>query len=98
MRKSVAAVIAASAAISGCGQIHAENGGPTVSRTYQGGNFQQIEVPGPYDVEGRTRAHPRLSARGSRKLLLRTPAEVNRHKPLTHPQHGPPWVPFAWPS
>ncbi len=98
MRKSVAAVIAASAAISGCGQSHAENGGPTVSRTYQVGNFQQIEVAGPYDVEVRTGANPGVSARGSEKLLERTIVEVNGDKLLIHPEQGHSWFSFGWHS
>ncbi len=59
MRKSIAAaVIAASAAAAACSQSHAEDGGPTTSRSYQVGNFQQIEVAGPYDVDVRTGANP----------------------------------------
>ena len=45
MRKSVAAaVIAASAATSACGHSREEGAGPNVSRNYQVGNFQAIEV------------------------------------------------------
>ncbi len=42
MRKSIAAaVIAASTATSACGHMHSEGAGPTVSRSYQVGNFEQ---------------------------------------------------------
>src|SRR3954447_23001814 len=68
MRKSVAALIAASA-LSGC-QVHAqEDAGRTVSRNYQVGNFQQIEVAGPYDVDVRTGSNVSVSAKGGEKLL-----------------------------
>lgn len=95
MRKSIAAaaVIAASAATSACGQAHSESAGPTVSRNYQVGNFQQIEVAGPYDVTVRTGGQPGVSARGSQNLLEKTVVEVKGDKLLIHPQerHGFHW-------
>jgi hypothetical protein len=97
MRKSVAAVIAASAAVAGC-QVHAEDGGPTVSRTYQVGNFQQIEVAGPYDVEVRTGGNPGVSAKGSEKLLERTVVEVRGDKLLIHPAQHNGFFHFGWSS
>ena len=55
MRKStIAAVIAATAATSACGHTRSEAPGPTVSRNYQVGNFDKIEVAGPYNVQVRT--------------------------------------------
>src|SRR5436190_7833344 len=99
MRKSIAAaVIAASAATSACGQIQHGHGGATVSRNYQVGKFQQIEVAGPYDVEVRTGANPGVSARGSEKLLDRTVVEVNGDKLLIHPEQGHSWFSFGWHS
>jgi hypothetical protein len=97
MRKSVAAVIAASAAVSGCG-VHAEEGGggATVSRNYQVGNFQQIEVAGPYDVEVRTGSGPTVSASGSEKLLDRTTVEVKGDKLVIHPENNHSWFNFSW--
>ena len=68
MRKSIAAaVIAASAATSACGRTHAEDGGPTVSRNYQVGGFDQIEVAGPYNVQVRTGANPGVSAKARKR-------------------------------
>jgi Putative auto-transporter adhesin, head GIN domain len=95
MRKSVAAVIAASAAVAGC-QVHAQDGGPTVSRNYQVGNFQQIEVAGPYDVEVRTGGNPGVSAKGSQKLLERTVVEVRGDKLLIHPEQHNGLFHFGW--
>src|SRR3954447_25900617 len=92
MRKSVAAaVIAASAATSACGHSREEGAGPTVSRNYHVGNFQQIEVAGPYDVEVRTGGNPGVSARGSQKLLERTVVEVQGDKLVIRPEHRNNW-------
>jgi hypothetical protein len=95
MRKSVAAAIAASA-LSGC-QVHAqEESGPTVSRNYQVGNFQEIEVAGPYDVEVRTGTNASVSAKGSEKLLERTIVEVKGNKLVIHPQKRAGIFSFGW--
>ena len=96
MRKSLAAVTAASAALAGC-QVHAQEGG-TVSRNYQIGNFQQIEVAGPYDVEVRTGANPGVSARGTEKLLDRTEVVVEGDKLLIRPKREGGWFHFGWSS
>src|SRR4029453_14582713 len=87
MRTSIAAaLIAASAATSACGQSRSEEGGPTVSRNYQIGNFQEIEVAGPYDVQIRTGGNPAVAASGSEKLLERTVVEVKGDKLLIRPE------------
>lgn len=91
MRKSIAAVavLAASAATSACGQMHGEGAGPTVSRNYRVGNFEKIEVAGPYDVNVRTGANATVSAQGSEKLLEKTVVEVRGDKLVIHPEsHG----------
>ena len=66
MRKSIAAAVIAAAAADRlpAATTAARTAGPTVSRNYQVGNFQQIEVAGPYDVEVRTGANPGVSAAG----------------------------------
>ena len=94
MRKSLAAITAA-AALAGC-QVRAEDkAGPDVSRNYQVGAFQEIEVAGPYDVQVKTGASPSVSARGSEKLLGRTLVEVKNGKLVIHPEreHG---FHFGW--
>ena len=97
MRKSIAAaVIAASAATSACGHSRAEDGGPTVSRNYQVGNFQQIEVAGPYDVEVKTGANPGASATGSQNLLDKTVVEVRGDKLVIRPEERKGWFHFGW--
>jgi hypothetical protein len=94
MRKSLAVVTAASAALSGC-QVKAHDAGPTISRNYQVANFQQIEVAGPYDVEVRTGSNPGVSARGSEKLLERTEVVVEGDKLVIRPQHRGGWFHFS---
>jgi len=95
MQRSLAVVVAASAALAGC-QVHAEDGGAVTSRNYQVGNFQQIEVAGPYDVQVRTGANPSVSARGSEKLLERTTVEVKGDKLIIHPERSHNWFNFGW--
>lgn len=92
MRHSVAAVIAASTALAGCGD---HGGGATVARNYQVGNFQQIEVAGPYEVEVRTGSGPTVSASGPEKLLGRTVVAVQGDKLVirTENNHG---FHFGW--
>jgi hypothetical protein len=97
MRKSItAAVIAASAATSACGHARNEDGGPTVSRNYQVGNFQEIEVAGPYNVQVRTGGNPGVSARGSEKLLERTVVEVKGDKLIIHTERQKGWFHVGW--
>src|SRR6478735_7984760 len=99
MRKSIAAaVIAASAATAACGQTRAEGAGPTVSRNYQVGNFQEIEVAGPYDVDVRTGTNPGASATGSQNLLDKTVVEVRGDKLVIRPQENKGWFHFGWSS
>ena len=88
MRKLFAvAVIAATTA---CKQTGAEQGGPTVARNYEVGDFQEIEVAGPYDAEVRLGTKPSVSARGPQKLLERTVVEVKGGKLTIKPERWPP--------
>ena len=97
MRASITmAIIAASAATAACSQGHAQDAGPTVSRNYPVGAFQQIEVAGPYDVQVHTGAKPSVSARGAQKLLDQTTVEVKGDKLVIHPQREHGWFNFSW--
>ncbi|MFL6752338.1 MAG: head GIN domain-containing protein [Sphingomicrobium sp.] len=95
MRRSLAAALIAASALAGC-QVHAEDGGPTVTRNYQVGNFTKIEVAGPYDVEVRTGGKPSVSANGSEKLLERTAVEVKGGKLLIRPEREGGFFHFGW--
>jgi hypothetical protein len=97
MRKAIAAaVIAASAATSACGRAHSEDGGPTVSRSYQVGSFDQIEVAGPYNVQVRTGANPSVSAQGSQKMIEHLVVEVRDGKLKIHPERQKGWFHTGW--
>jgi hypothetical protein len=92
MRKSIiAAVVAASAALSACGMARSEDGGPAVAKNYKVGNFDSIEVAGPFNVEVRTGANPSVSARGPEKMLEHMVVEVRGGKLVIRPErrNGP---------
>jgi len=96
MRKSlIAAIAAGSATVAGC-QVRGEESGATVSRNYQVGSFQQIEVAGPYDVEVRTGPAVSVSGSGSERLLERTTVEVQGDKLLIRPESRHNWFSFGW--
>jgi hypothetical protein len=98
MRKSIAgaAIAAAVVATSACGHDRSEDGGPSVSRNYQVGAFQQIEVAGPYDVEVRTGANPSVAANGSEKLLAHTVVEVKGDTLSIHQEQQKGWFHTGW--
>jgi hypothetical protein len=90
MRTALAvALIVASAPTAACRQTGSESGGPTVSRSYEVSDFQDIEVSGPYDAEVRTGTKPAISARGSQKLLDGTVVEVKDSKLIIRPERWP---------
>lgn len=92
MRKPVAAaLIGAAVSTSACGQSRAEDAGPTISRSYPVGAFQQIETAGPYDIQVRTGGQPAVSARGSQKLLEHTVVEVKGDKLIIRPERQKGW-------
>ncbi len=89
-------IVAVSLATSACGH-RATDAGATVSRNYQVGSFDQIEVAGPYDVQVRTGPNVAVSASGSEELLGRTIVEVKGNKLVIRPeQHG--MFHFGWSS
>lgn len=99
MRKSIAAALAAAcAAVAACSQAHSESAGPTVSRNYPIGNFRQIVVAGPYDVEVRTGANQGVSAQGSQKLLDHVTVEVKGDKLIIAPKERHGFMHFGWSS
>lgn len=95
MHKSMAFVIAGAAALAGCNHGGAEGGGPTVSRNYQVGNFQQVELAGHYDVEIRTGAPVSVSARGPENVLNRLQVEVDGDKLEIRPKNDSGWFHFG---
>jgi len=97
MSKTIIPLIAASALLAGCHARGEESGGgATVSRNYNVGDFQQIEVAGPYDVEVRTGSKVSVAAQGSEKLLERTEVEVKDGKLVIRPEHQRGWFHWGW--
>ncbi|MEO7278116.1 MAG: head GIN domain-containing protein [Sphingomicrobium sp.] len=98
MRKSIvaAAIIAASASAAGCHSQGRENPGPTVSRTWQVGNFHQIEVAGPYDVEVRTGSAAGVAATGGEKILGQALVEVKGDTLTIGPKERHGMFHFGW--
>jgi hypothetical protein len=91
-------LVAAAGVISACSEAHSQSGGPTVSRNYQVGPFQEIEVAGPYAIDVRTGANPTVAANGSEKLLEHTIVEVKGGKLLIHPEEQKGWFHGGWHS
>lgn len=86
MRKSLALVIGGSAILAGCSYSEAENGGPTVSRNYQVGNFNDVELAGHYDVDIRTGGPVSVSAQGPENVLNRLRVDVDGDKLRIRPK------------
>ena len=95
MPRSVAPVLAA-AALAGCHPQFGHDGGATVSKNYNVGNFQQIEVAGPYEVEVRTGSNPSVSASGSEKLLEHTQVDVQGDKLVIRPESQRGFFHWGW--
>ena len=92
MRKALAAaVLAASFATSACGRERNEDPGPMVSRNYQVGNFTEVEVAGPFDVNIHTGANPGVSARGNQQLIDRLEVEVRGNRLVIRPKRDRRW-------
>jgi hypothetical protein len=91
MHKTIATALAAVSAAALCGCNNgAGDEGATVSRTFHVGQFQQIEVAGPYDVDVRSGPTISVAATGSEKLLDKTVVETRDGALVIHPQehHG----------
>ncbi len=93
MRKAIiAAAVVATASTSACGRARDnEDPGPAVSRSYQVGNFTEVEVAGPFDVDIKTGANPGVTARGNEKLIERLEVEVRGTKLVIRPKRDRSW-------
>jgi len=97
MRIALITTLAAATALAACNAHRSgdEDAGPAVSRNYQVGNFEKIEVAGPYEVQVRTGANPSVSANGPQKLLEKTTVEVRDGKLVIRPEHQRKWFNFG---
>jgi len=87
MRRAMAITLAAAAgSLAACGEARSEDAGPETERTYQVGNFDRIQVAGPYDVDVRTGANPGVRAQGAERGIERLVVEVRGSELRIHPQ------------
>ena len=99
MRHSIAAgIAAASAIVAGCHHERVEDAGSMVSRNYQVGSFDRVEVAGPYDVQVRTGPQASVAAQGGNRLLDRTTVEVHGDKLIIEPKRTKGWFGVHWSS
>src|SRR5262249_53441617 len=92
MRKPLAAIlIAASVSTSACGHDRNADAGPMVSRSFQVGNFTEIEAAGPFEVTVRTGANPSVQAHGNKQLLDHLVVEVKGNSLSIHPEKRGGW-------
>ena len=96
MRKAIAAgAIVIAGATSACSQARGEDGGPTVSRNYNVGSFDQIELAGRYDVDVRTGANASVAASGPERAMERLIVEVRGGKLVIKPKNERRWFGFG---
>jgi hypothetical protein len=98
MRKAVLiGMTAAAVASAGCGRSHNdEDAGPVVERSYKVGDFNRVEVAGPFEVTIHTGAAPSVSAKGNQKLIERLEVEVRGDKLVVHPKERHGLFNFGW--
>ena len=82
---TLAIIAAAAAGSSACSRANGEPG-PTISRAFPVGQFQRIEVSGPYQVNVATGQAPSVKATGSQKLLDRMVVEIEDGTLRIHPE------------
>ena len=90
-----AAAFVAAGATSACSQARGEDGGPTVSRNYQVGTFDQIELAGRYDVDVRTGTAASVAASGPEQAMERLVVEVRGGKLVIEPRNERRWFGFG---
>ena len=91
MRKVLATALIGAAATSACGRDRGEEPGPMVSRAFQVGNFTEIEVAGPFDVDVKTGGQPGVSARGNQALIDKLEVEVKGDTLVVRPKKERGW-------
>lgn len=91
MRKTHIVAMIAAVTAAGCAGTDRDEDGPAASRDFAIGDFREIEVAGPYDVEVRTGAAASASAKGSEKLLDRTRVEVRGDRLIIQPAKQNGW-------
>lgn len=83
---SILGAIITAAMSAACNHAGTEEAGPSASRNFTVGSFDQVEVSGPYDVEIRTGATPSVSANGPQNLVERMDVRVHDGRLLIRPR------------
>ncbi len=87
MRTAIAiGLIVAAAASAGCTHDRDEAAGPATTRNYQVGEFERLEVAGPYDVTVTTGGAPSVRASGGERAIERMVVEVEGGTLKIHPK------------
>lgn len=94
MRKAVLVGMVAASALAACNTSRGGEPGPTVQRSFEVGNFDRIEVAGPYEVEVRTGGQPSVRVSGAQRDVERMNVEVRDGKLVIHPQKRT--MSFGW--
>jgi hypothetical protein len=79
------AIVAGAALAAGCAQARSE-AGPVTSRSYPVGQFDRIEVSGPYEVTVATGSAPSVRATGNENMLERLVVEIENGALKIHPR------------
>lgn len=87
MRKAMLlGIVVAAATVAGCGREARSEAGPPVDRSFQVGQFNRIEVAGPYEVDVRTGPAPTVRASGPENAIERMVVEVEGSTLKIHPR------------
>ena len=86
MRNLIIATSAMALAAGGCNAARGENPGSSVSRNYQVGGFDLIEVAGPYEVNVTTGSAPSVRATGPDNVIEKMVVEVEGDTLKIHPE------------
>ncbi len=78
MRKSfaIAAGLLVSVALAACNHERHEKPGPTISKAFEVGDFQRVELAGPYDVQVKTGSKASVNVRGPQNVIDHMVIEV----------------------
>jgi hypothetical protein len=87
MKNAITLAIAVAAAAGSAGCVRAnDEPGPNISRAFPVGEFQRIEVSGPYDVSVATGQAPSVKATGNQSLIDHMVVEIEDGTLKIHPK------------
>ena len=87
MRNAITFVMVAAAAAGSAACVRADGEpGPTISRAFPVGQFQRIEVSGPYEVNVATGQAPSVKATGNQKMIDHMVVEIEGGTLKIHPE------------